>query len=680
MKRHFIFMMMTMVALNATGQEDKSVQLKEVTVEAARIVNKADGQLIMPSEAQKKASVNGYGLLAKLALPTIRVNEMMHSITALGNQGEVQIRLNGALATSKDLLALDPKTVKNIDFIDNPGVRYGTEIAYVINIHTRKGNEGYVVGVNLVNALTTKHSDETAYFKLNHKNSEFGFTYDFNFQDFRGDRFDATTRYLLNDNTYYNIERKDVGRRSRSFENQFEFKYILADSATYVFQASLSNDLNHHPGDFVNQQMIDEMGDFSTSQLSHGKTQSPILDLYFFHQLGAHQSLTANVVGTHIGTDEYNYNDEGTPYAYSVDGKTWSLLTETIYENRLKPFTLSFGLKTLLKYTSNAYTGDVNSLNGLHNSNPYLFGELKGKLSNLGYVAGLGVSNQRYSQEGHHYDFWMFRPKMTLSYPLLKNLRLRYMIEFYEHVSQVAMISDTRIRTNKMEWTVGNPNINPNPCVEQLLRLSYVTPRLTNNVDVVYRQHHNPNMASYSRTDDNQFLYTQRNQRHINMFYVQDDTRYDLIPEHLSLSFYGGIYRYFNRGDDYNHTLTAYNIGSSMEAFLGRWTFSATADNGWKFMEGETWHHQGAASYLTASCHIGQCDLSLFWQMPFQKNPKMNEDGLVNQYIQRHLTMRGTDYGNMVMIRLAWKLSHGRKYKTIEKRLQNKDTQTGILQ
>jgi hypothetical protein len=334
----------------------------------------------------------------------------------------------------------------------------------------------------------------------------------------------------------------------------------------------------------------------------------------------------------------------------------------------------------LLKYTSNAYMGDVNSLNGLHNSNLYLFGELKGKLSKLGYVAGLGVSNQRYSQEGHHYNFWMFRPKLTLSYPLLKYLRLRYMIEFYEHVSQVAMISDTRIRTNKMEWTVGNPNINPNPCMEQQLRLSYVTPRLTNNVDVVYRQHHNPNMASYSRTDDNQFLYTQRNQRHINMFYVQDDTRYDLIPEHLSLSFYGGIYRYFNRGDDYNHTLTAYNIGSSMEAFLGRWTFSATADNGWKFMEGETWHHQGAASYLTASCHIGQCDLSLFWQMPFQKNPKMNEDGLVNQYLQRHLTMRETDYGNMVMIRLAWKLSHGRKYKTIEKRLQNKDTQTGILQ
>lgn len=668
-----------MTAIIAVSQEEKTVKLKEVTVEAARIVNKPDGQIILPSEGQKKSSTNGYSLLAKLSLPTIRVDEMMHSITALGGQGEVQIRLNGALATSKDLLALDPKLVKSIDFIDNPGVRYGTDIAYVINIRTRKRNEGYVVGVDFANSVTAKHANNVVYFKVNHKNSELGLTYDFSFQDFRGNRYNESTHYLLNDGTYSSIERMDLTRRDRNFENMFELKYILADSASYVFQVSFSSDFNHNPRSFANKKMIDEMGDFSISQLSHGKSQSPILDLYFFHHLGPHQSVTANVVGTYIGTDEYNYNDEGTPYAYSVNGKTWSLMTESIYENKFKPFTVSLGLNTLLKYTSNSYVGDANSLNRLHNGSLYLFGELKGRFRNFGYVAGLGVSNQWYFQESHRYNFWLFRPKLTLNYSLVRNMKLRYMIEIYEHVSQVAMISDIRIRTNKMEWTVGNPTITPNRCLQQQLRLSYDIPRLSSNLDVVYKQHHNPNMASYSRTDDNQFLYTQMNQRHINMFYIQNNTRYDLFPEHLSLSLYGGIYRFFNGGNNYNHVFTAYNMGGSIEAYFGRWTFTANADNGWKFMEGETQSHQGAASYLTGSYNIGKCTVSIYWQYPLQKNPKMDETELLNQYIHRHLTLRGTDYGNMILVSFVWKLNHGYKYRNVEKHLQNKDTQTGII-
>lgn len=65
---------------------------------------------------------------------------------------------------------------------------------------------------------------------------------------------------------------------------------------------------------------------------------SPTLDLYFFHQLGKHQSVTANVVGSSIYTDKRGYNgEEEGDYAYEVNGRTWSLESEAIYENKLKP-------------------------------------------------------------------------------------------------------------------------------------------------------------------------------------------------------------------------------------------------------------------------------------------------------------------------------------------------------
>ena len=68
-----------------TAQNEKTVTLDEVTVKGARIVQKVDGQWIYPTKEQIAASPNGYSLLSKLALPHIRVDEAMNSITALKN-------------------------------------------------------------------------------------------------------------------------------------------------------------------------------------------------------------------------------------------------------------------------------------------------------------------------------------------------------------------------------------------------------------------------------------------------------------------------------------------------------------------------------------------------------------------------------------------------------------------
>ena len=79
-------------------------------------------------------------------MPNIRIDEVSHSVTAIDNKGSVQLRINGIIVDQAEMLALDPKTISKIDFIDQPGVRYGDEIAYVINITTRRNESGYTVG------------------------------------------------------------------------------------------------------------------------------------------------------------------------------------------------------------------------------------------------------------------------------------------------------------------------------------------------------------------------------------------------------------------------------------------------------------------------------------------------------------------------------------------------------
>ena len=662
------------------GEKAKSVVMKEVTVEAARVTKKVDGLLIIPSAAQREASTDGYSLLAKLSLPRLRVDEVMRTVTPLMNDGSVQIRLNGTLASKEDLLSLDPKLVKNIDFIDNPGVRYGDGIGYVIDIRTKRNTTGYVLGADLSNSVTTVNGSNTLYAKYNHKNSELAFTFTSLYQDQHGFRSSETADYTLNNGSHYLVSRNQTDGRSRRFGNQFEIKYSLADSATYVFQANLSVGGGNTPGNYADFVYRDGTIEKSFRTINVSSDFSPTLDLYFFHQLGKHQSVTANVVGSGIYTDKRGYNGEGRNYAYDVDGRTWSLESEAIYENKLKPFTLSAGLEHSLSFTNNEYTGDVSALNKMRRGELYLFSEVKGRWKRIGYSAGIGVANKTYSQENYSFDYWTFRPKLTLSYEVLTGLNARYTFETYRRVSSYAMVSDARIRDNSREWKVGNPNLQPSRVIKNIFDISYNGSRVSCGANIEYRRDLGSNMSVYERTPTDEFLYSQQNVGNIMMIANQNYVRYDVVPERLSVTLFGGVFRFFNVSSLYRHYLTSYNYGGNVEAYLGRWTLTGYADNGWKFVEGEHEGRNGPAVYFGVSYRWSRCSLSLFMQHPFQQHPAIQRGKVLNENLYKKSIYRSRDLGNMITLKFSWKLSRGKSYKEIEKKVQNEGyKQTGIM-
>ena len=653
---------------------DTAVVLKDVTVEAARVTFRPDGRHIIPSVAQRASASNGYALLHLLSLPQLQVDAVRHTIADRLNRGEVQLRINGALASKSDLTALDPKRVTSIDYIDNPGVRYGQDIAFVIDIHTRRSDAGYELGTDLTQALT-RYSDDLVYAKVNRGKSEWALTYNFFYKDNRNEKARTLTDYLLTDGTHDIVSRVDKQHRSRAAGNTVALKYNRADTLGNVLQAKLTADFNHCPGNDV----LTDVNGTDVKNFSRDRSFSPVLDLYLVRKLGRHQSITANVVGTHIHTRSYNYMDEGGPYAYHVKGNTSSLIGEAIYENRLKPFTLSLGANYQLKYTRNSYTDDVDAINRLHNQYVYGFAQLKGYLGALTYVAGLGVSNQRYTQGETHYNFNLFRPQATLAYNFGHGLSLSYDFKQYGFFSRIAMIGDAAIRTNGREWTMGAPNLKPNRCDEHTLRFNYFSPRWNNTLEADYRDHSHCNMAAYFRTDDNRFVYTQRNQRGIKMLYFIDNFSYTIVPDRLVANVNGGFFRYFNFGDDYTHLHNFWMVGGSLEAYLGRWTLTAQADNGYRFLEGENLGWNYGIPALQCSYQAGPCSVSLTWDHCFMANPKAMSSHLLNRLMHKDYELRSKTIGNFVSLNFTWKLSHGRRYKEAQRKLNNKDTQTGII-
>ena len=667
------------ICLPIVAQQVDEINLKEVEVKAARFVLKPDGRLIFPSDAQKNASTSGFSLINKLALPGIRVDETLRTVTSIRQEGTVQLHINGIIATKEELLSMEPKAVKSIHFIDQPGIRYGTDVAFVIDIRVQKAANGYVLGFDGVNSVTTYNGDNSFYYNANHNNSEIGVTYDFGYNDFRGERTDEAARYELVDGSLYTVQRNDETARNRYFGHCIQLKYNLADSASYVFQTRLSTAFSRMPDNNSVCQITTPTQSYKAFSEQKDKDFTPILDLYFFRDLGKHQSVTANMVGTFIRTDlESSYN-EGAPYAYSVAGNSYSLISEAIYENRLKPFLLSLGFNGSLKYTRNSYQKDVSLTDNLHHESVYCFAEIKGKLFGANYTADIGVSNQRYRQDENRYNYWLWRPKLTLSYPFLKVFNVKYGFEMSEHMSQMANISRAEIRQNSMEWTVGNPELRPYKRTSHTFSLDFEQPRISSGIKMEYRINSNCSMDKYVRTADNRFLYSKTNQQNINMLYVNNYTRWDMVPEKLSVMVFGGIYRFFNQGDDYRHYHTSYNYGANVQAYLNQWTITGYADNGWEFIEGEHLNRNHSAIYLTVSYRVGAFEIGLFCQHPFQKNPIMNSSKVLNRYLNKETFYRNSSFGNMISLNFAWKFTKGRQYKQMQRTMNNKDTDTGIL-
>ena len=672
MKRLFFLpLLATMIAVHAQDIKEGET-LQEVTVKGSKVVQRVDGQTIYPTRQQLESSTNGYSLLSKLTLPHLRIDPVMHTITALSNLGNVQVRINGIMASKEDLLALDMKAVQHIDYIDNPGVRYGEGIAYVVNIIVKKPVSGYDIGADLTNTLTAVNGDETFYGKFNYGKSEFGVNYSLGYQNFKGTGYEEQATYELESGEKRSILRQQLDGQNKSLNHNIQLTYSLSDS-NYVFQSKLSASRDIQPHRLWSK--FDSFEDRSSS-----RTSSPALDLYFHRDFKRHQSLTANAVATYIKTDSHAEHNEGGNYAYNVTGKTYSLWTEAVYENRLKPFTLSLGAQYGQKYINNVYSGDANADNAMRSSTLYFFGQLKGRLGKLGYMGGLGVSTRYYRQAEWNDRFLLFRPKLTVAYPLARNLRAKYDFEVSQHVSQIALVSDVSIKQNAMETLVGNPEITPNRVTSHDLRLTYSTPRIMSELQGYWRLNANCNMEKYTRKDGH-FFQTQTNAgNECSFFFIQSYNRWEAIPEHLSITLYGGIYRFYNFTDNYRHTYTAFNGGASVEAYLGRWTLTAYADNGWNFMEGEHRGHQAPAWYLTVSYQLKNITLSLYAQHPFCARPLTNKTEVLSRYIHKDITQHSRDFGNMLTLNITWHLSSGRKYRDIQRTMNHRDTETGILQ
>lgn len=125
--------------LSATAQDwNDSIathDLKEVIVKASRRIQKGDTLTVIPSINQQKFNVSGFELIQSMMLPGLKVNTITGELN-LTDGGNAIVLINGRPVDRQDIIAIRPKDVAKVEYVQNSGIEYGYDesIGAIINL------------------------------------------------------------------------------------------------------------------------------------------------------------------------------------------------------------------------------------------------------------------------------------------------------------------------------------------------------------------------------------------------------------------------------------------------------------------------------------------------------------------------------------------------------------------
>lgn len=667
--------------------EDAAVSLDGVTVSASNTSSRSDRKLIFPSDRQVKASTNGMDLLQQLMLPKITVNPMSNEIKVPGN-GEVQLRINGVKVELDEIKALLPTDIIRIEFHDNPGLRY-RNAEVVLDYIVRRPETGGNFSVDMsqgVNALWGEHRVSG---KINHKKSEFGASYRIGPRDFYGMSRDNEEIFHLADGTV--LHRKETGDPSHAsmFMHNLNLNYSVQDPEKYLFNATFRYWNNHQPhwdyrGILSNQDNPDDYVDMV--DLNSSDNQVPALDLYYQRNLKNDQTLVFNVVGTYNRTSSHRFYQESrgeellTDINNRVSGKKYSLIGEAIYEKKLaNGNSLSGGVWHTQSFSDNEYRNGHDYETHMDQSASSIYGEFKGKVRKLDYMLGVELARLYYKQEGtdDSDQFYTFNPRFTLQYALPGQ-------SFIRLKGYVGNLSPSLGNLNAVEQVIdslqlqrGNPRLES--YMSYLLDLNYEYQKGIFYALVNGTYEYVPNAIMDEKYQEgNKIIQTWNNQKNWQRVVGFAMFRVGPIKDILQFSFTGGVNHYISNGNTYSHRYTNWYCNMQASLTWKKFMLMYQMNTNWNRFWGETLEGGENIQMFMAKYNFKNLSLGIGAFNPFSDNWKVQSENW-NQYASSKKTSYIKESSRLFVVSVSYNFSFGRTYKVGQKRLNNSDSDSGVM-
>lgn len=675
-----------------------SYLLKGVTVEAAKVVEKVDRQIIFPTKEQVKTASNGYDLLDNLSLPTIIVNRAERKVLSLKG-GDVQIRINDVKASMQDVLALQPDEVTKVEFINVPGLKYGdSNLDAVINYQVRRRYAGYVSGVSTMQGTKAGFNNSDGYFKYNVKKSEFSINYSFSYRSVEERSYESLGTYHLP--TGETLHRNYLGYDSPFLytTNNVQLGYNLSEPDKYTLNVRL-NFYNHNSPVRGMNQLYQESSKANQYLQNNRKMleQIPSLDIYYSLNMPHDQNLALNLVGTYIGTDyqyrmrEYTFNkspdesvknDPLTDYSYDATGRKRSLIGEGTYSKNWKQMALSVGGQYNISHTDNIYVGSSNADTELKYSNLYLFTQLQGQQKWFSYQVGVGATRSSIHQGENGYSKWLFRPQVTLQAKASDRLSFKWSSKITSDIPSLSDLSELRQYSNSFEARDGNSGLKPFTGYNNTLSASWNIPLMSVYLEGNWTYYDKPIATSIlpEKREDGSYLFVSKpeNQKSHDYKHLLLTPEVHLIKDHLDLNLMCEYQNVKTKGLDYSHEFKYFSYGAEIRYMTGNWNIGYGAYKVEKSFWGEKTNGGEPTSNLAVTYSYKNWQFGVLGLFVFYPHGCVYKDELFNKYVQQKNKVRLADQGNMLVFSASFNFSHGRRYHTGSRKLNNSDRDNGI--
>jgi len=657
-------------------------RLDEVVVEGEKVIRKIDRQLVMPTEAQKKASTNGVSLLQHLQLPNLSVHPLTKAIST--NYGEsVQLRINGVEATQAEVVAVRPADVIRVEVHEQPGLRYGGAAA-VVDYIVRRRDSGGNVSADLTNGVSPfGFGNYQVSGKYHRGKSSFTALVDWSRRDLEWNR-ENEEMFCFPDQTITNREVVASPNRIKYDYLTTSLNYNYTNGEKSMLNIAFRNNLKDIPYSFTDRNTLLYQEDrvYQVKDRESTRTVIPSLDIYYQLNLKNDRHLYFDVVGTYLKSDgrrTYSMTEQGqTPMeiASKTEGEKYSLIGEAIYEQPLFNGKFTTGVKHHQATTENVYDNDVLTKVSMNTAETSLFAEYQGKVKKLSYTLGVGALRTSYEQGDAKQEKYFFRPTLKLSTQLGK-LYLRYNASLSGYAPSLSEMSDVTQPMDAYQVRRGNPDLKSVTFFTNQLSASYRTKGVSAELSARYSYDDRPIMEE-TLFEDGMFVRTFDNQKGFHRLNLQANLQLQPFKQYLSIKLNPYFNRYISRGDAYTHTHSNWGFRGSIIGMYKQWMAMVDMFTSYHVLWGETLNRDESIHSVAVGYNAGKWALQAMVMNPFTDDYHQGVEN-VSRLAPNKQRAFSRDFTRMLMLNVSFNLDFGKQKKTASKRIHNDDTDTGIL-
>ena len=656
--------------------------LGEVVVEGEKVVQKIDRQLVMPTSEQKKASNNGVSLLQHLQLPNLTVNALNRTITT--NCGEsVQLRINGVESTQEEVIAIRPEDVIRVEYHEQPGLRYGG-VAAVVDYIVRKRESGGNLSADLTNSVSLLgFGDYQLSGKYHRGKSSFTALMQWSRRDLEWNR--------ENEETFYYPDDVITNRETVAAPNRIKYDYITT-SLNYnytndeksMLNIAFRNNTKDIPHGFTDRNSIlhQEDKEYEVKDREQSETHIPSLDVYYQLNLKNDRHLYFDVVGTYLKSNNqrtYSMTEQGqmpVEIFSKTEGDKYSIIGEAIYEQPLWTGKFTTGIKHNQATMDNVYDGGVRTKVSMNTAETSFFAEYQSKVKNLAYTLGLGAMRTSYQQGNDRMEKYIFRPALNLSYQLGK-VFLRYNASLSGYAPSLSELSNVEQNMDAYQVRRGNPNLKGVTYFTNRLSGSFRTKGLSMELSARYSYDDKPIMEE-TLYEGGRFVRTYANQKGFHRLNLQGNFQIQPFKQYLSINLTPCLNRYISLGNAYTHTHNNWGFRGSIVGMYKSWVVMADMNTSYHELWGETINKGESLHSVVLGYNREKWAIQAMVWNPFTDDYHQDVENVSKLAPNKQLAF-SKDFTRVFMLNVSFNLSFGKQKQVTDKRIDNSDTDTGIL-